>query len=108
VDWSQRLASVGGVVSRKQAPTDPQAPGRRADAGGQSGADQDALVGSTGDGFDLEEHLNNIHKSYLRRAMTEARGVKAHAARLLGIKNYQTLDAQLKRLDIHGDWDSGK
>ena len=26
------------------------------------------------------------------------------AARLLGMKNYQTLDAQLKRLGVKGDW----
>lgn len=59
-----------------------------------------------GDGFDLEEHLLNIHRSYLRRAMEESKGIKAHAARLLGMKNYQTLDAQLKRLDVHGEWET--
>jgi DNA-binding NtrC family response regulator len=58
-----------------------------------------------GDGFDLEEHLNSVRKHYLRRAMEESRGVKTHAARLLGMKNYQTLDAQLKRLQVTGDWD---
>jgi DNA-binding NtrC family response regulator len=57
-----------------------------------------------GDGFDLEEHLNDVQGSYLRRAMGEAHGVKAKAARLLGMKNYQTLDAQLKRLNVKGDW----
>jgi len=59
-----------------------------------------------GDGFDLEEYLNEIHRSYLRRAMEEAMGVKAQAARLLGMKNYQTLDAQLKRLQVTGNWDT--
>jgi DNA-binding NtrC family response regulator len=59
-----------------------------------------------GDGFDLEEYLNDIHRSYLRRAMEEAKGVKARAARLLGMKNYQTLDAQLKRLHVTGDWET--
>ena len=54
-----------------------------------------------GDNFNLEEYLNDIHRQYLRRAMEEACGVKAEAARLLGMKNYQTLDAQLKRLDVH-------
>ena len=53
-----------------------------------------------GDGFDLEEHLNEIHRNYLRRAMDEAQGVKAQAARLLGMSSYQTLDAQLKRLRV--------
>lgn len=59
-----------------------------------------------GDGFDLEEHLLNIHRAYLRRAMEEAKGVKAQAARLLGLENYQTLDARLKRLEVTGDWDN--
>ncbi|EDL62310.1 sigma-54 interaction domain-containing protein [Gimesia maris] len=53
-----------------------------------------------GDGFDLEEHLNEIHCRYLQRAMDEAHGVKAKAARLLGMGSYQTLDAQLKRLGV--------
>lgn len=60
---------------------------------------------SLGDGFSLEELLNSVHRKYLRRAMEESRGVKAKAARLLGIKNYQTLDAQLKRLGVDGQWD---
>lgn len=58
-----------------------------------------------GDGFDLEEHLNSLQSLYLRRAMEESGGVKAKAARLLGMKNYQTLDAQLKRLKVTGDWE---
>jgi transcriptional regulator with PAS, ATPase and Fis domain len=53
-----------------------------------------------GEGFDLEEHLNEIHRQYLRRAMSESGGIKTRAAKLLGIKNYQTLDAQLKRLGV--------
>ncbi|MBL8889738.1 MAG: sigma 54-interacting transcriptional regulator [Planctomycetaceae bacterium] len=57
-----------------------------------------------GDEFDLEDYLNDIRGRYLRRAMDEAGGVKVKAARLLGMKNYQTLDAQLKRLEITGDW----
>ena len=56
-----------------------------------------------GDGFDLEEHLNEIHCRYLQRAMDEAHGVKAKAARLLGMGSYQTLDAQLKRLRVKID-----
>ena len=63
---------------------------------------------SLGDGFQLEKHLETLHKAYLRRAMEESNGVKAQAARLLGIKNYQTLDAQLKRLGVQGDWDQSK
>lgn len=55
-----------------------------------------------GDGFDLEEHLNSLRGHYLRRAMEEAAGNKSKAARLLGMKHYQTLDAQLERLGV--DW----
>jgi DNA-binding NtrC family response regulator len=53
-----------------------------------------------GDGFSLESHLQDIQRDYLRRAMQEAGGVKTRAAELLGIANYQTLDAQLKRLGV--------
>jgi transcriptional regulator with PAS, ATPase and Fis domain len=59
-----------------------------------------------GDGFELEAYLNEIQRSYLRRAMEEAKGIKAQAARLLGMKNYQTLDAQLKRLQVPGNWEA--
>ena len=61
---------------------------------------QDPASQPLGDGFSLEEHLIAIHKQYLQRAMHESGGVKAQAARLLGMKNYQTLDAQLKRLGV--------
>jgi DNA-binding NtrC family response regulator len=57
-----------------------------------------------GDGFNLEEQLNEIHRHYLRRAMEEAGGVLAKATRLLGMKNYQTLSHQLKQLGVEGDW----
>lgn len=64
----------------------------------------DAMEHPLGEGFDLEEHLNDIRKHYLRRAMDQASGIKAEASRLLGVANYQTLDAQLKRLNVTGDW----
>ena len=57
-----------------------------------------------GDGFNLEKHLETIHRHFLQRAMREAAGVKAKAARLLGMQNYQTLDAQLKRLGV--EWNT--
>ncbi|TVS20648.1 MAG: sigma-54-dependent Fis family transcriptional regulator [Planctomycetaceae bacterium] len=59
-----------------------------------------------GDDFDLEKRLNDIHRQYLQQAMLQANGVKAEAARLLGMKHYQTLDAQLKRLGVDGDSDT--
>ena len=58
-----------------------------------------------GDGFSLEKHLEAIQRHYLQRAMREAAGVKSKAARLLGMQNYQTLDAQLKRLGV--EWEAG-
>lgn len=53
-----------------------------------------------GAGFSLDEHLTNIHRDFLNRAMEQAGGVKTKAARLLGLANYQTLDARLKKLEI--------
>jgi len=67
-------------------------------------AARDVLEHSLGDGFSIEEHLADVQRHFLRRAMRQANGVKAEAARLLGVKNYQTLDAQLKRLNV--DWES--
>lgn len=55
-------------------------------------------VVSLGDGFNLTRYLESIQRELLERAMEEAKGVKTHAARLLGYANYQTLDAQLRRL----------
>jgi transcriptional regulator with PAS, ATPase and Fis domain len=55
------------------------------------------------EGFDLEENLNSLRKQYLKQAMKISAGNKTKAARLLGMKTYQTLDAQLKRLAV--DWE---
>jgi transcriptional regulator with GAF, ATPase, and Fis domain len=59
-----------------------------------------------GDGFVLDEHINSLRKHYLRRALDESNGNKTQAARLLGMKHYQTLDAQLKTLNV--DWEATK
>ncbi len=56
-----------------------------------------------GDGFDLDEHLRSIQTAYIKRALTQAKGVKAEAARLLGVKSHQTLSAQIERLGIDID-----
>jgi DNA-binding NtrC family response regulator len=53
-----------------------------------------------GDGFRITDVLDELQRHYLRRAMREAHGIKRHAARLLGIDRYQTLDGQLKRLKV--------
>lgn len=71
-----------------------------------TGESMEVLNHPLGDGFDIQEHLNDIHRHYLRRAMELTHGNKTRAAKLLGIPNYQTLDAQLKRLNIKGDWNS--
>ena len=52
------------------------------------------------EGFSLEKHLEQIQRHYLRRAMEASGGVKKRAAELLGYRNYQTLAAQLDRLDV--------
>lgn len=69
-------------------------------------ADASILERPLGDGFDLDEYLNGIRALYLRRAMREAGGVKATAARLLGMEHYQTLDHQLKRFEVTDDWNT--
>ncbi|MEX2443480.1 MAG: sigma 54-interacting transcriptional regulator [Alkalispirochaeta sp.] len=53
-----------------------------------------------GNGFDLDNHLRSIQKAYIRRALAQAHGIKAEAARLLGLKSHQTLSAQIERLGI--------
>jgi DNA-binding NtrC family response regulator len=60
----------------------------------------DLLEYPLGEGFSLESHLEQIQRHYLKRAMEEAGGVKRRAADLLGYKNYQTLAAQLERLEV--------
>jgi len=61
---------------------------------------------SIDDNFSMEKHLEELHRRYLRLAMEQANGVKTRAAALLGMKNYQTLDAQLKRLKV--TWSRGR
>lgn len=56
-----------------------------------------------GNGFDLDQHLRSIQKACIRRALAQAHGVKAEAARLLGLKSHQTLSAQIERLGIDND-----
>lgn len=64
---------------------------------------EDPLEVPLGEGFTIASHLEGIQRHYLERAMREAGGNKTRAASLLGIENYQTLDAQLKRLKV--DWE---
>ena len=66
----------------------------------ESPAAANLLDRSLGDNFKLQDVLNEVQAHYLRRAMSEADGKKTHAARLLGIDNYQTLASRLKRLKV--------
>lgn len=66
-------------------------------------APTDVLGTPLGEGFSLERHLADVQRHFLRRAMAEARGSKTKAAKLLGMKHYQTLDAQLTRLGVTGN-----
>lgn len=50
-----------------------------------------------GDGFDLEEYLNEIRKRYLTRAMHQSNGVKNQAYELLGYNSHQVLTGHLVR-----------
>ncbi len=76
-DIAAALASVPGGISKK-----------------------DAAEVVLGDGFVMKEYLDDIQASIIRRALEESGGVKSKASELLGIKNYQTLDAQMNRLKI--------
>ena len=53
-----------------------------------------------GDGFSIDEHLDEIHRTLLRKAMSQSGNVKKRAAELLGVENYQTLAARIERLGI--------
>ena len=108
--WRGNVRQLYNALAQAAVLTDGKTIGRRElaasvgempESGGPASGVMDRPLG---DGFDLDDHLNSIHRNYLRRAMEEAHGVKAKAARLLGMKNYQTLDAQLKRLDVKGEW----
>lgn len=54
-------------------------------------------------GFQLQDVLDEVSKTYLSRALRQAEGRKSVAARLLGFSSYQTLDNRLARLQINAD-----
>lgn len=53
-----------------------------------------------GEGFSLDEQVDLFQAHYIKKALEEAHNVKSEAARLLGLSNYQTLDAKMKKLKI--------
>lgn len=60
----------------------------------------DILNCPLGDDFSISAKLEELQTHYIQRAMMEADGKITKAARLLGMKNYQTLAAQVARLGI--------
>lgn len=58
------------------------------------------LLPELSDDFKLDSVMDAVLKHYIQTAMKEAGNVKTKAAALLGMSNYQRLDAQLKRLKI--------
>ena len=61
---------------------------------------QDVLSRPLGGGFDLQALLKEIARSYLQRAMDEARGSKTKAAELVGLPSYQTLTNWLSKYEV--------
>ena len=61
---------------------------------------QDVLARPLGGGFDLQALLKEIARSYLQRAMDEARGSKTRAAELVGLPSYQTLTNWLSKYEV--------
>jgi len=53
-------------------------------------------------GFDLEEHLDEIKRSYMTTAMAQADGVQKKAAKLLGM-SFRSFRYYLDRLNLRGD-----
>jgi DNA-binding NtrC family response regulator len=108
--WRGNVRQLYNALAQAAVLTDGAVIGRKeiaaslAEFPGPNAGSLDVMNRSIGDGFELEKHLGEVHRHFLRRAMEEARGVKTKAAKLLGIKNYQTLDAQLKRLGVSGNW----
>ncbi len=56
-----------------------------------------------GDGFDVNALLDEVRREYIERAMAEAHGKKTEAAKLLGLKSYQTLNQWMERLGVKPD-----
>ena len=104
--WPGNVRQLYNVLSQAAVLADGATLGRGdlASALGQLPADgspHDATATvNLGDGFVLDDYLNRLQSQLLQRALQQAKGNKAKAARLLGIENYQTLAARLKRLGI--------
>jgi transcriptional regulator with PAS, ATPase and Fis domain len=63
-------------------------------------SDTNLLARPLGDGFRLQDLLDDISRHYLSRALVEAGNNKTRAAELLGLGSYQTLTNWLARLGL--------
>ena len=61
-----------------------------------------------GEGFSLDELLDDVRRTYVTQAMEEANGIQKDAADMLGLKNSETLRKQLLRLGIRKDHGNNK
>ena len=62
--------------------------------------DTSLLARPLGDGFRLQDLLDDLSRHYLQRALAEAGNNKTRAAELLGLGSYQTLTNWLARLGL--------
>jgi DNA-binding NtrC family response regulator len=60
----------------------------------------DLLARPIGKGFNLQDILTLVVRTYLQRAMDEANGNKRQATELLGLPSYQTLTNWLRKYDV--------
>jgi DNA-binding NtrC family response regulator len=54
-------------------------------------------------GFNLQNVLDEVTRTYLARALKQAGGRKSVAASLLGFANYQTLDNRMRKVHLTSD-----
>jgi DNA-binding NtrC family response regulator len=64
--------------------------------------DGDILNRPLGDAFKLQEIIGYIASVYIRKALSETSGNKSKAAKLLGFKNYQTLNNWMEKYGVEG------
>jgi len=65
------------------------------------GAGRDPVLGRPlGDGFDIQAVIREVAGHYLRRALDEAGGNRTRAARLVGLRSYQTFKNWMERYGV--------
>lgn len=61
------------------------------------GQSEKSLSWDIGEGFNVNHLKEEIEKFYIEKALSEVENCKTKAAKLLGIKNYQTLDHRMEK-----------